>query len=55
MSKTVLGVFEKIEILNFFESTQNVLLSNKATKKLYFENFEKTPNFGRAVRTLDGA
>ena len=25
--------------------------SNKATKKLYFENFEKTPKFGRAVRT----
>ena len=21
----------------------------------YFDNFEKTPNFGREVRTLDGA
>ena len=30
-------------------------LSNKGTKKLYFENFEKTPNFGRTVRTLDFA
>ena len=27
-------------------------LSNKATKKQYFERFEKTPNFGRMVRTL---
>ena len=29
--------------------------SNNAIKKLYFDNFEKTPNFGCAVRTLDGA
>ena len=25
----------------------------KPSKKLYFGNFEKTPNFGRMVRTLD--
>ena len=30
-------------------------LSIKPTKKLYFENFQKTPNFGRTVHTLDYA
>ena len=30
-------------------------LTNKATKMLDFDNFEKTPNFGCAVHTLDGA
>ena len=28
---------------------------NKSTKKLYFQTFEKTPNFGRTARTLDCA
>ena len=30
-------------------------LSNGATKMLYAENFEQTPNFRRAEHTLDGA
>ena len=30
-------------------------LSNKATKMLIFIDFEKTPNFGCMVRTLDYA
>ena len=40
----VLGVFGKKEILGFFYKTPKFVL-------LYFENFEKTPKLGRAVRT----
>ena len=29
-------------------------MSNKAIRNLYFDNFEKAPNFGRAVHILDG-
>ena len=31
------------------------IMSNRSTKKLYFEHFEITPNFGAIVHTLDYA
>ena len=36
------------------EDDQKMKLRNKATKKLYFEHFEKTPNFGLAFCTREG-
>ena len=42
-------------ITSYKDHCYNIFTSRviKQQKKLYFESFEKTPNFGRTVHTLD--